>query len=53
MYRVNGRRGNHTFKIMVDTLRRAISIADTKIEEGYEGVKIETYNGQLPLFDGE
>jgi len=53
VYEVTGKKGNHIFRIVVPSLRRAVSFADRRIEDGYEDVKIETYNGQLPLFDGE
>lgn len=50
MYVVTGKKVGHSFRIVAPTLKRANSIADSKIEEGYKGVKIEVYTGQLSLF---
>jgi hypothetical protein len=38
---------------MVRDIKRAISLADNKAENGYTDVKIELYTDQLPLFNEE
>ena len=53
MYIVTGKRKNHKFKLRLKTLTDAMRIADRRIEEGYEKVKIVVYSEQMPLFDGE
>ena len=53
MYEVTGKKGNHIFRIVVPSLRRAVSFADRRIEDGYEDVKIQLYTDQLPLFENE
>lgn len=53
MYIVTGNDGSHWFRIMVRDIKRAISLADNKAENGYTGVKIELYTDQLPLFNDE
>ena len=53
MYIVTGKKKNHKFKLRLKTLSDAMRIADRRIEEGYEKVKIVVYSEQMPLFDGE
>ena len=53
MYIVTGKTKNHKFKLRLKTLNDAMRIADRRIEEGYEKVKIVVYSEQMPLFDGE
>lgn len=53
MYIVTGNNGSHWFRIMVRDVKRAISFADKRAEEGYIDVKIELYTDQLPLFNDE
>ena len=53
MYIVTGKKKNHKFKFRLKTLNDAMRIADRRIEEGYEKVKIVVYSEQMPLFDGE
>ena len=53
MYIVTGKKKNHKFKLRLKTLSDAIRVADRRIEEGYEKVKIVVYSEQMPLFDGE
>jgi len=53
MYIVTGKTKNHKFKLRLKTLSDAMRIADRRIKEGYEKVKIVVYSEQLPLFDGE
>lgn len=52
MYIVSGNDGSHWFRIRVTDLKRAISLADSKAENGYVDIKIEGYTEQLPLFTG-
>lgn len=49
MYVITGSNSNHWFRIRVTNMKRAISIADQKAEEGYDDIKIETYTEQLAL----
>ena len=53
MYIVTGNDGSHWFRVMVRDIKRAISLADNKAENGYIDVKIELYTDQLPLFNDE
>ena len=53
MYRITGQKQINKLQLEVKTMGAAMRIADSKIEEGYIGVKIEITNDQLPLFDGD
>ena len=53
MYIVTGEKKNNKFRLRLKTLTDAMRIADRRIEEGYEKVKIVVYSEQMPLFDGE
>ena len=53
MYEVTGKKGNHSFRVVAPSFRRAVSFADRRIKDGYEDVKIQLYTDQLPLFDNK
>ena len=51
MYIITGKKDNKKHYSRTKSLSKAISIADKLIEDLYEGVKVEAFEGQLPMFE--
>ena len=53
MYIITGQKSNKKYYTRTKSLNRAMTIADKLIEDLYEGVKVEAFEGQLPIFEEE
>ena len=51
MYIITGKKENKKYHTKTKSLSRAMTIADKLIEDLYEGVKVEVFEGQLPIFE--
>ncbi len=51
MYIITGQKKNKKYRTRTKSLSGAMTIADKLIEDLYEGVKIEAFEGQLPMFE--
>ena len=51
MYIITGKKQNKKYHTRTKSLSKAISIADILIEDLYEGVRVESFEGQLPFFE--
>ena len=51
MYIVTGKKQGKKYYTRAKTLNKANAIADKLVEDLYEGVRIEAFEGQLPLFE--
>ena len=51
MYIITGQKSNKKYYTRTKSLSRAMTIADRLIEDLYEGVKVEAFEGQLPFFE--
>ena len=51
MYIITGQKENKKYHTRTKSLSKAMSIADKLIEDLYEGVKVEAFEGQLPIFE--
>jgi len=51
MWIITGQKENEKHHTRTKSLSRAMTIADKLIEDLYEGVKIEAFEGQLPMFE--
>ena len=53
MYIVTGKKQGKKYYTRAKNLTRANTIADKLVEDLYEGVRVEAFEGQLPLFEEE
>ena len=53
MYIVTGKKQGKKYYTRAKNLNRANTIADKLVEDLYEDVRIEAFEGQLPLFEEE
>ena len=53
MYIITGQKSNKKYYTRTKSLSRAMAIADKLIEDLYEGVRVEAFEGQLPIFEEE
>ena len=51
MYIITGKKDNKKHYSRTKSLSKAISTADKLIEDLYEGVRVEAFEGQLPIFE--
>ena len=51
MYIITGQKSNKKYYTRTKSLSRAMAIADKLIEDLCEGVKVEAFEGQLPMFE--
>ena len=51
MYIITGKKENKKHYSRTKSLSKAISIADKLIEDLYEGVRVESFEGQFPMFE--